>query len=564
MTDYVTKYAKKVVSGEILASLKNIQVCKRHLSFMENPPNGCRWDNHLSNKAIKFVEMLPDPKTNQPMPLMEFQKFIVGSLYGWRRGQYRMFTKAYISMARKQGKSLIVSGMSVNELLFGQYPKFNRQIYVASSTYKQAQTIFKMASQQVNLMRSKSKFIREKTDVRKTDIEDVLSSSVFAPLSNNPDAVDGKDPTVAILDELASMPDDEMYSRFKTGMTLQKNPLNLLVSTAGDNLNSQMYQEYKYIKRILNEEVRADNYFVYCAEMDSQEEVQDETKWIKAMPLLESKEHRKTILQNVKADIQDELEKGTSYHKILIKNFNLWQAQREDSLLDISDWEQVITLMPNINGKDVYIGVDLSRLDDLTSVGFIFPNDDKKVFLHSHSFIGLRTNLEQKSKRDKINYELAIERGEAETTQSDSGMIDYKQVIDFIVKFITTHDLNVQAVCYDPWNAQSFITTIESMALDWPLIEVGQSFKALSQSIKEFRMWVADERIQHNDNMLLTTSVNNAVLIRDGEDNVKINKKMNRQKIDPIISIITAFTEARMHEFQENWTEKYESEEFGF
>ncbi len=105
--------------------------------------------------------------------------------------------------------------------------------------------------------------------------------------------------------------------------------------------------------------------------------------------------------------------------------------------------------------------------------------------------------------------------------------------------------------CYDPWNAQSFITTIESMALDWPLIEVGQSFKALSQSIKEFRMWVADERIQHNDNMLLTTSVNNAVLIRDGEDNVKINKKMNRQKIDPIISIITAFTEARMHEFQE-------------
>lgn len=114
-----------------------------------------------------------------------------------------------------------------------------------------------------------------------------------------------------------------------------------------------------------------------------------------------------------------------------------------------------------------------------------------------------------------------IERGEADVTRSDSGMIDYKQVIDFIMDFITTHDLNVKAVCYDPWNAQSFITTIESMALDWPLIEVGQSFKALSQSIKEFRMWVADKRIQHNDNTLLTTSVNNAVLIRDGEDNVK-------------------------------------------
>ncbi len=67
---------------------------------------------------------------------------------------------------------------------------------------------------------------------------------MFAPLSNNPDAVDGKDPTVAILDELQVCL-MMMYSRFKTGMTLQKNPLTLLVSTAGDNLNSQMYQEYK-------------------------------------------------------------------------------------------------------------------------------------------------------------------------------------------------------------------------------------------------------------------------------------------------------------------------------
>ena len=79
---------------------------------------------------------------------------------------------------------------------------------------------------------------------------------------------------------------------------------------------------------------------------------------------------------------------------------------------------------------------------------------------------------------------MSIEKGEAETTRSESGMIDYKQVIDYIIDFIEIHDLNVKAVCYDAWNAQSFVTTIESMHLDWLLIEVGQSFKALSQSIK--------------------------------------------------------------------------------
>lgn len=404
MMDYVTLYAHKVVSGEILASKKNIAVAKRHLNDLKNPPEDCYWDVEKANKAIKFIEMLPDPKTNEPMPLMLFQKFIVGNIYGWRRkGGFRRYTKAYISMARKQGKSLIVSGMSLNELLFGQYPKFNRQIYVSSSTYKQAQTIFKMASQQIKLLRSKSDYIRKSTDVRKTDLAHIASESVFEPLSNNPDAVDGKDPTVAILDELASMPDDEMYSRFKTGMTLQKNPLTLLISTAGDNLNSQMYQEYKYITKILSGEVKADSYFVYCAEMDSEDEVNDESQWIKAMPLLESKDHRDTILRNIKSDIQDELEKGTSFHKILIKNFNLWQANKEDSLINVTEWESVEVNKADYNfyGRDVYIGVDLSRLDDLTSVGFIFPNDNESVLIDSYSFVGLRTTLEQKSKRDK-------------------------------------------------------------------------------------------------------------------------------------------------------------------
>ncbi|RYR80717.1 terminase large subunit domain-containing protein, partial [Staphylococcus pseudintermedius] len=127
----------------------------------------------------------------------------------------------------------------------------------------QAQTIFKMASQQIKLLRSKSDYIRKSTDVREKDLANIASESVFEPLSNNHDAVDGKDPTVAILDELASMPDDEMYSRFNTGMTMQKNPLTLLISTAGVNMNSQMYQEYKYITKILSGEVKADSYYVY-------------------------------------------------------------------------------------------------------------------------------------------------------------------------------------------------------------------------------------------------------------------------------------------------------------
>lgn len=564
--DYTTEYARKVVSGEILASAMNIKTCQRHLDNLVSPPDGYVWKVEEANKIIEFIEMLPDTKTNKPMPLMEFQKFIVGSLYGWRTTDgYRRFTKGYISMARKQGKSLLVSGLAQNELLFGHYPKFNRQIYVASSTYKQAQVIFKMVTQQLNMVRASSAFIRQSTNVTKTEIEHTTTSSTFAPLSNNPDAVDGKDPTVAILDELASMPDDEMYSRLKTGMTLQKNPMTLLVSTAGDNLNSQMYQEYKYVKRILDGKVKNDNYFIYCAEMDSEDEVNDETKWIKAMPLLESKEHRDTIMKNIKGDIQDEIEKGTSFHKILIKNFNLWQATREDSLLNIDEWNATaLEYKPDIYGKDVYIGVDLSKLDDLTSIGFIFPTDDNKMLIDTYSFIGTKTSIEDKIKRDKIRYDKLIEKGEAEVSTLESGYVDYLRVIEYIQDYVNENNLNIKAVCYDPWNSTTFITSIETKQLDWPLIEVSQTFRGLSQAIKQFRLWVAEKKLWHTGKDLLTIAVNNARLIRDGEDNVKVDKKMNRHKIDPIISVVTAFAEAQFHEFQTNWDEVYASDDFGF
>ncbi|WP_241545881.1 hypothetical protein, partial [Staphylococcus pseudintermedius] len=50
MMDYVTLYAHKVVSGEILASKKNIAVAKRHLNDLKNPPEDCYWDVEKANK----------------------------------------------------------------------------------------------------------------------------------------------------------------------------------------------------------------------------------------------------------------------------------------------------------------------------------------------------------------------------------------------------------------------------------------------------------------------------------------------------------------------------------
>ncbi|MDW4106509.1 terminase large subunit [Staphylococcus saprophyticus] len=103
--DEVTEFARKVVRGDILASQKNIQACKRHLRDLQDKNLKYTFDVEKANEIISFLEMLPDPKSGKPMQLAGFQKFIAGSLMGWvsELGN-RRFTKGYLSMSRKNGK----------------------------------------------------------------------------------------------------------------------------------------------------------------------------------------------------------------------------------------------------------------------------------------------------------------------------------------------------------------------------------------------------------------------------------------------------------------------------
>src|SRR5699024_12370311 len=93
--------------------------------------------------------MLPDPKTGEPNKLAMFQKFIIGSLYGWVDDHgNRGYQKAYISMARKGGKSLLVSGIALYEYWFGKNQKFGSRIYTAANSKEQARSVWDMVRKQ--------------------------------------------------------------------------------------------------------------------------------------------------------------------------------------------------------------------------------------------------------------------------------------------------------------------------------------------------------------------------------------------------------------------------------
>lgn len=549
MIDYATIYANKIVNGEIIACQKVKQACQRHLRDLErskSPDFPYEYRIDKANKPIKFMEMLPDVSTGKKMQLALFQKFIVGSLYGWvdKINGYRRYNKAYISMARKNGKSVLIAGIALYELIYGKYPQFDRQIYATANSKDQAGQVFKMVAAQLKKIRSISPAIRKLTKIVRSEIRFEEANSILKPLSRDTDNLDGLNVLLGILDEYHTSNDTSMMEVLESSQSQQKQPLIIIISTAGFKLNAPMYtQEYPYITKILNQEEVNENYFAICYEQEDETEINDETLWIKSNPILEADELKETMLKNLRKKLAEARAKD-ELHGTLVKNFNMWQSASTESFLNGNEWKVCsVENVPNLYGRDVYIGGDLSRTNDLSAITWIVPVENK-FFIDSHSFVGTKGGLDTKIKRDKIDYRQLAQQGYCTITTKESGIIDYQDIIDFINQLVEKYNFTVKGIMYDPYTSPPFITDLEEK---YPLIEVRQGAKTLSPATRDFQLKVYDKQIIHSDNPLLTIAVNNAVL-KKVNDTVQIDKEIARNKIDPIAAGINAWTQAMFHQ----------------
>ena len=549
--DFVTEYAQKVVNGEILASNKNVKVCQRHLDDLNNKNLPYSFDVKRANHVIKFLEMLPDPKSGKKMELAGFQKFIVGSLYGWQDSEgYKRFTKAYISMSRKNGKTIAVSGLALYEMLMGDDPVNERLVGLSANSRDQAGIAYDMTYAQLSAIRRISPKMKELTKITPSakEILNTNDRSKIKAVSNEAANLEGHQFSYAIIDEYHEAKDKKIYETLRRGQVLLHNPSLIIISTAGTNMNGPMYEEYQYIDKVLDGISPNENYFIYCAEQDSEDEVYDPETWIKSNPLMELPELKKLLTKNIQPEVRTALDSGSGLNGILIKNFNMWRAASEESYLDFNDWKKNETDF-DINYSKVYIGLDLSRADDLTAISFIHLDEtNKQYYITSHSFVGTKGGLQGKIERDLIDYRQLSEDGFCTITDLSSGIINTNQVLDYIETYVNRHNLDVQAICYDPYIISSVLADMEKREWYYDLYEIRQGPATLSSPILDFKLKTINGEIKHEKNPLLDIAVKNA-MAKNTNDSIMIEKKKNREKIDPLMSSIFAYVIACEHDW---------------
>lgn len=516
--------------------------------------------------VVRFMEMLPDPKSRKPMKLGTFQKFIIGLLYGWRKKKdnTRRFRKAYISLSRKNGKSLIVAGIALYEFLFGKNPIASRQVVAAANTKDQAGIVFRMLKSQLLALRSVSKEVKKRTTVRRYDIE-ASDESTVKPLSSDADTLDGLDVLCGILDEYGEAKSTDIIEVLESSQSQQLEGLILIISTTTKNLNGPMHSvEYPFVEKLLNEEVKGDAYLALCWEMDSLTEVEDEENWIKSNPLFEIPEAYDSMMEH-KRNSLDEYKGKADLSGWLTKEMNFWVQSSKDSFVSKEEWDAIKAPQQyEIKGRKAYIGLDIARTSDMTAISWVIPIDEeKKLLMDSHGFVSTVGGIQYKTQQDKIPYRQYEEMGLIHLSEHPEGIIEVEQMTQWVEDFVSFNELELMGIYYDPALANRAIAELSKVYPN-KLIEVPQRINYLSAPTKNLRDLILRKEIMQANNPLLTRAAYNAQL-REYNDAYAIDKGINRNKIDAIDAIINCMTDAQYHDFDAlSMQDLIDSGDFGF
>jgi phage terminase large subunit-like protein len=541
----------------------------------------------------------------QPIELIPAHVFDLSCIFGWvsrtetvtrtsgRKVGVRRFRKAFVTEGRKNAKTTRGAGIGLY-MMIGDMEE-NPAVYCTAVDRRQARVLYNQAKK----MAEKSKDIRTRLSIGQYEIRHKSRGGEMTAFSGEVKNKDAFNPSCAFVDEYHAHPTSEIYDLISSAKGQRAQPLMFIITTAGMDVESPCHAEYEYCKLILTGKAVNDRYFVMIRELDEKDDEHDPRNWAKANPLLMSNAVMRAELQ----DMHDEAFGSNNPAKIRtfrVKNLNRWVHGNEKSFMGdfmISDgakpskWDSLALSRPKFlkltkNGLCV-VGVDLSKVIDLTALAYVFALPGDKVGICAHGFMP-EAAIAAHEKTDRIPYRewakegwltvtegnitdyAALERqietltGKVEIPTDDPAKALRVAVVAKKVHYAALNGWQVHEVCYDPYNATHFKTELDE--LGYTTIEVRQTMPNLNEPTKLFRDLVADGRLVHDGSPLLTWCVGNAQEIVDSKENVMVTKKNagSTRRVDLLAATLNALFRIQPLRDQVKYADYIHSGDFGF
>lgn len=491
---------------------------------------GCWFDEAAGKRVCEFVERFCRQSqgrwAGKPIALMDWQRDWIMRLFGWKRADgLRRFRRTYLEIAKKNGKSTLVSALLLYLLVADN--EGGPKVFINACNRDQATIVYGEAA----LMVEASPALAARLNVGRSKHTITCPSNNGSLRANSAEAPskDGANASAWIFDELHRLGDDRsMYDIFRYAGDARDQPLEINITTAGEDMTGVWYELREYSEKI-NEGVLPDTTHlgvVYAAAEG--DDIDDPKTWEKANPSLG------TILslddfKRALAEAKQTPEKLANFLRLKLGIVTTTVAK----FLDLADWRACSEPIRDLDGRVGYGGFDLFAIRDLTAWCMLFPDADGSFDVVFRCFLP-EDNLARRERSDRTSYRQWAKSGDLLLTPGAS--IDYATVEKRIVEDCRTH--NVKSIFADPWNAERSCQDLISKGLKVEYLRQGWSLNAPT---KELQRTVIDRRMRHGGNRVATWAASNAVSVMDVHENVMLSKKKSRERIDPLAALVNAF-----------------------
>lgn len=484
----------------------------------------------LADKAVAFINALTHTGdyNGVPFKLRPWQEQIVRDIFRTDAKGSRIVRKGFIALPRKQGKTELIAAILLF-LLVGLGRK-GQHIYSASGSRDQASLIFRAASSMVRNNPTLAKVCLIHDTYKRISYE--RGESFYEAVSSDAGLKHGLSPSAVLFDELHVLPDRELFDVMTTGFGARREPLTLMITTAGHNRHSICFEQWEYARKVKKGLIDNPQFLPVLFEAGPEDDWKDEETWRKCMPALGDF----CSLDFIREEARKAQELPSFENTFRQLYLNQWTAQAV-RWLPMDKWKacgesREGKTTPLFKGLPCYGGLDLSSTTDLSALVLTFPLGDE---IHTLcKFWAPEEGADIRERRDGVPYREWAKKGLIKLTPG--AVVDYSYIREEILELSETYDLR-RLFC-DPYNATQLCIELQQSGI--PVEFIRQGFLSLSAPTKELERLVLSGRLRHYGDEILAWCADNVVVEKDAAGNIKPSKKHSTERIDGIAALVNS------------------------
>lgn len=537
--DIVFNYAKSIVDGKKLANKEQIQGCKRLFKDLKNPkyefdPTDAEFVIGIIEKTFVHAQgerLDGSPLRGEPFLLEPFHKFQIYNMLGfYHKGtRIRRFKEAFIFIPRKNIKTSFAAALSWALGLLER--KSGSKVYIVAAALKQALESFNFINFNLGYMGEKENFRVIDNNQEHSISGDFGDGSLFIQaLAANPDKQDSLNCNIAIADEIHAYKTPKQYNIIKEAMKAYTNKLMIGITTAGDDMTSFCYQRLHYCKKILDGTVTDEQYFVFIAKADEDEngdvDFTNPQEHEKANPAYGVSIRPHDIMndamqaQNDPQQRKDFMAKSLNIYTSAMKAyFNINEFRNSDEKYHWSIEE--LAKLP----IQWYGGADLSKMHDLTAAALYGRYGEIDIVI-THAFFPITAAYK---KADEDNIPLFGWKDDGVLTMTNTPTTNHAVIVNWF-KLMKQKGFKIKLVGFDRKFGREFFLDMKRSGIR--IVDQPQYFYRKSEGFKRIEVKAKNGQLYYVHNQAFEYCIENVRGIEQTDDMIKYEKVMPNLRID--------------------------------